>query len=116
NDPKGTTMNNDDQMLDDLMKDIQDRGAARDALTDWLISGGTPGDAWQTRGPGRTTIEGSLRSEALVLGAVLDLLREDVQEARDEGLPEDTIIAALDLPAEIASLALGEGLPLNGEE
>ncbi|MGV0387885.1 hypothetical protein [Corynebacterium sanguinis] len=109
-------MNSDDQMLDDLMKDIQDRGAARVSLTDWLISGRTPGDAWQARDPRRTTIEGSLRSEALVLGAALDLLREDVQEARDEGLPEDTIIAALDLPSEIASLVLGEGHPLNGKE
>ncbi|ROR54106.1 hypothetical protein EDD41_1292 [Luteococcus japonicus] len=51
-----------------------------------------------------------------MLGAVLDLLREDVQEARDEGLPEDTINAALDLPSEITSLALGEGHPLNGKE
>ncbi|MCI2265754.1 hypothetical protein [Sediminivirga luteola] len=109
-------MNTDDQMLVDLMKDIQDRGAARVALTDWLISGRAPGDAWRARDPRRTTIEGSLRSEALVLGAALDLLREDVQEARDEGLPEDTIIAALDLPSEIASLALGEGHPLNGKE
>ena len=109
-------MNSDNQMLDDLMKDIQDRGAARVSLTDWLISGRTPGDAWQARDPRRTTIEGSLRSEALVLGAALDLLREDVQEARDEGLPEDTIIAALDLPSEIASLVLGEGHPLNGKE
>ena len=109
-------MNSDDQMLDDLMKDIQDRGAARVSLTDWLISGLAPGDAWQARDPRRTTIEGSLRSEALVLGAALDLLREDVQEARDEGLPEDTIIAALDLPSEIASLVLGEGHPLNGKE
>ncbi|WP_346922192.1 hypothetical protein [Glutamicibacter creatinolyticus] len=109
-------MNSDNQMLDDLMKDIQDRGAARVSLTDWLISGRAPGDAWQARDPRRTTIEGSLRSEALVLGAALDLLREDVQEARDEGLPEDTIIAALDLPSEIASLVLGEGHPLNGKE
>lgn len=109
-------MNSDDQMLDDLMKDIQDRGAARVALTDWLISGRPPGDAWQARDPRRTTIEGSLHSEALVLGAALDLLREDVQEARDEGLTEDTIIAALDLPSEIASLVLGEGHPLIGKE
>ena len=47
---------------------------------------------------------------------MLDLLHEDVQEARDEGVPEDAIIAALDLPAEIALLALGEGHTLNGEE
>ena len=47
---------------------------------------------------------------------IFDLLCEDVQEARDEGLPEDTIIAALDLPSEIASLVLGEGHPLNGKE
>lgn len=94
-------------------------------MTDWLIGGHAPGDAWQARDPRRTTVEGSLRSEAvegslrseaLVLGAALDLLREDVQEARDEGLPEDTIIAALDLPSEIASLVLGEGHPLNGKE
>ena len=109
-------MNKDHQMLDDLMHDIQDRGAARDALTDWLLSGRAPGDAWQARDPRRATIEGSLRSEALVLGAVLDLLREDVQEARDEGLPEGTIIDALDLPSEIASLALGEGHTLDGKE
>jgi len=109
-------MNNDDQMLDDLMQDMQDRNTVRVALTDWLIGGRAPGDTWQARDPRRTTIEGSLRSEALVLGAVLDLLHEDVQEARDEGLPEDTIIAALDLPPEIASLALGEVLHLNGEE
>ena len=109
-------MNNDDQMLDDLMQDMQDRNTVRVALTDWLIGGRAPGDAWQARDPRRTTIEGSLRSEALMLGAVLDLLHEDVQEARDEGLPEDTIIAALDLPAEIALLALREGHTLNGEE
>ena len=109
-------MNNDDQMLDDLMQDMQDRNTVRVALTDWLIGGRAPGDAWQARDPRRTTIEGSLRSEALVLGAVLDLLREDVQEARDEGLREDTIIAALDLPAEIASLALEEGHSLNEKE
>ena len=109
-------MTNDDQMLDELMQDIRDRDAARVALTDWLISGQMPGGDWQERDPRRTTIEGSLRSEALVLGAVLDLLHEDVQEARDEGLPEDTIIAALDLPAEIALLALREGHPLNGKE
>lgn len=109
-------MTNDDQMLDELMQDIQDRDAARVALTDWLISGQMPGGDWQARDPRHTTIEGSLRSEALVLGAALDLLREDVQEARDEGLPEDTIIAALDLPSEIASLVLGEGHPLNGKE
>ena len=109
-------MNNDYQMLDDLMQDIQDRNTVRVAMTDWLISGRAPGDAWQARDPRRTTIEGSLRSEALVLGAALDLLREDVQEARDEGVPEDAIIAALDLPAEIASMALGDGHTLNGEE
>lgn len=66
--------------------------------------------------PRRAAIESSLRSEALVLGAVLDLLREDVQEARDEGLPEGTIIAALDLSSEIALLALGECHPLGGKE
>ena len=109
-------MNNDYQMLDDLMQDIQDRNTVRVAMTDWLIGGHAPGDAWQARDPRRTTIEGALRSEALVLGAVLDLLREDVQEARDEGVPEDAIIAALDLPAEIASMALGDGHTLNGEE
>lgn len=109
-------MNNDYQMLDDLMQDIQDRNTVRVAMTDWLIGGHAPGDAWQARDRRRTTVEGSLRSEALVLGAVLDLLREDVQEARDEGVPEDAIIAALDLPAEIASMALGDGHTLNGEE
>ncbi|QQB13220.1 hypothetical protein [Brevibacterium casei] len=109
-------MNNDYQMLDDLMQDMHDRNTVRIAMTDWLIGGHAPGDAWQARDPRRTTIEGSLRSEALVLGAVLDLLREDVQEARDDGVPEDAIIAALDLPAEITSLALGEVLQFNGEE
>ncbi|MBV7293208.1 hypothetical protein [Corynebacterium sp. TAE3-ERU16] len=109
-------MKNDDQMLDDLIQDMQDWNTVRVALTDWLISGRAPGDAWQARDPRRTTIEGSLRSEALVLGAVLDRLREDVQEARDEGVPEDAIIAALDLPAEIVSMALGEGDTLNEEE
>ncbi|MDN6137045.1 hypothetical protein [Corynebacterium sp.] len=109
-------MNNNYQMLDDLMQDMHDRNTVRIAMTDWLIGGHAPGDAWQARDPRRTTVEGSLRSEALVLGAALDLLREDVQEARDEGLPEDTIIAALDLPSEIASLVLGEGHPLNGKE
>ena len=109
-------MNNDYQMLDDLMQDMQDRNTVRIAMTDWLISGRAPGDAWQARDPRRTTIEGSLRSEALVLGAALDLLREDVQEARDEGVPEGVVIAALDLPAEIASMALGQCHTLNEEE
>jgi len=109
-------MNNDDQMLDDLMQDIQDRNTVRIAMTDWLIGGHAPGDAWQARDSMRTMIEGSLRSEALVLGAVLDLLREDVQEARDEGVPEDVIIAALDLPPEIASLVLSRSHHLNDLE
>lgn len=106
-------MTNDDQMIDELMQDIRDRDAARVAMADWLISGQMPSSDWQARDPRRTTVEGSLRSEALVLGAVLDLLREDVQEARDEGLPETTIIAALDLPPEIVSLILGGNRHLN---
>ena len=109
-------MNKDYQMLEELMQDMHDRNTVRVAMTDWLIGGQAPGDAWQARDSRRTTIEGSLRSEALALGAVLDLLHEDVQEARDEGVPEDAIIAALDLPAEIALLDLGEGHTLNGEE
>lgn len=109
-------MTNDDQMLDELMQDIRDRDAARVALTDWLISGEMPGSDWQSRDPRRTTVEGSLRSEALVLGAVLDLIREDVQEALDEGLPEATIFAALDLPPEIVSLALSGIRHLNDKE
>ncbi|GAA1003955.1 hypothetical protein GCM10009551_079450 [Nocardiopsis tropica] len=109
-------MTNDDRMLDELMQDIQDRNAARVALTDWLICGQMPGSDWQNRDPRRTTIEGSLHSEALVLDAVLGLLREDVQEARDEGLPETAIIAALDLPPEIASLVLSRSHHLNDLE
>ena len=109
-------MNIDDQMLDDLLQDMHDRNTVRVMLTEWIINGHTPGHAWQARDHRRTTIEGFLRSEALVLGAVLDLLREDVQEARDEGLTEATIIAALDLPPEIASVALGGGRSLDGKE
>ncbi len=109
-------MTNDDQMIDELMQDIQDRDAARVALTDWLISGEMPGSDWQARDPRRSTIEGSLRSEALVLGAVLDLLHEDVQEARAAGLPESTLITALDLPPEIAAMVLGKSHPLNDKE
>lgn len=93
--------------LDTLMNEALARETARVAVTDFVLDVQAPSVAWQHRDKGRTALEGMLYNEALILQVTLELIREDVEEARAEGVSWARIGKALDMPAEMAASAFG---------
>ncbi|MDK9661428.1 hypothetical protein [Propionibacterium freudenreichii] len=94
-------------MTDSVYDLLVDDDCARTFVLDNIGLPGRPGAGWGCRDPRRSAIEIDLRGAMLLTRATLALIRDDVEEARQEGLAWAAIAEALDLPAETVQLIYG---------
>ena len=88
---------------------LRDDDCARSLITENVGSPDGPGWDWADRDPRRSVVEGMLRGMMLVAREALDLVREEVDVARGDGLTWQTIADALDMPVETVEFIYGEG-------
>lgn len=92
-----------DGVLDLLMDDMR----ARDALLEEDFDPESGGLRWASRSATRSIISGVIRNNDLLIRAANLLLREDVAQAREDGLSWDEIAEALNTTAAEAEARYG---------
>ncbi|ALN14372.1 hypothetical protein [Acidipropionibacterium acidipropionici] len=92
-----------DGVLDLLMDDMR----ARDTILEENFDPESGGLRWASRSATRSIIAGVIRNGVLLTRAAAILLREDVAQAREDGLSWDEIAEALDTTAAEAERRYG---------
>ena len=85
----------------------KDRDTARQALVDLVLEHNDEGLPLTAPDVPWSDIEPMLRTEGQLLDALLTMIREDVLQAREDGVSWNGIGTALGMPAETVALAYG---------